>query len=213
MLAAVESATVAVTQWEQTGDRDHLVRALVTLSRHQWLAERPGPALDSARRAWDLAVEGSLARQSLARMNLGGLLVLLDREEEARPELVAALDLAERAGTRDMVALSHNYLGSARLQRGDARGEEDLLRCVELAAADANHDFVLRAYYNLVEGLWRLGHYDRADGYIDRALRYCVDRDFSAHAYMFTPRRLRPVAPRGGRAQAEAGPPPPPPTP
>src|SRR4051794_26934587 len=101
MLAAVESATVAVTQWEQTGDRDHLVRALVTLSRHQWLAERPGPALDSARRAWDLAVDGSLARQSLARqslarMNLGGLLVLLDREEEAQPELVAALDLAER---------------------------------------------------------------------------------------------------------------------
>ena len=32
-----------------------------------------------------------------------------------------------------------------------------------------NHEYVMRAYYNLIEGLWRLGEYREALGYIEQA--------------------------------------------
>ena len=105
-----------------------LVRALVTLSRQQWLTERTAAARTSAERAFELARPlGDSYQNALATLNLGGLLVVIDREEDGLPYLDEALGIAERCGAASVAALCRNYRGSALLQLGDLRGCEDLL--------------------------------------------------------------------------------------
>src|SRR5262249_53535283 len=95
--------------------------------------------------------------------------------------------------------------GSARLQLGDPGGCEDLLRSMAQATELGNHEFVMRAYYNLIEGLWRLGDYRGALGYIARAEDYGPNRGLPVHGHMFAARRCRLGLMRGQWAQAEEG--------
>ncbi|HEX2807076.1 MAG TPA: AAA family ATPase, partial [Kineosporiaceae bacterium] len=95
--AAAEAAATAVAQWRQVGDDARSVRALVTLSRQQWLTESAAAAQDSARQALTLAdAGGDTVQKALALLNLGGLLVLLDQEQQGLPILDQALELADR---------------------------------------------------------------------------------------------------------------------
>jgi len=202
----VDAAATAAGLWQQDGDERRLVRALVTLSRQQWLTERTVAALGSAERALELARPlGDSYQNALATLNLGGLLVLIDREQDGLPYLNAALDIAERSGAASVAALCHNYRGSALLQLGDRSGCDELLRSREQAADLGNHEYVMRAYYNLIEGLWRLGEYREALGYIEQAENFGRDRDFRAHGYMFAARRCRLALMRGQWGEAEAG--------
>ncbi len=204
--AAAAAAEEAVEQWQQVGDDIRLVRALVTLSRQQWLTERTAAARVSAERALALAQPGGESvQQALARLNLGGLLVLIDREKEGLPHLAGALEAAERLGAASVAALCHNYRGSAELQLGNPEGEHELLRSVALATEIGNHEYVMRAFYNLAEGLWRLGRYDEAFDYIDQAELYGRDREFRVHSYMFAARRHRWQLMLGRWPEAEAG--------
>jgi DNA-binding CsgD family transcriptional regulator/tetratricopeptide (TPR) repeat protein len=204
--SAVDAAATAAGLWQQDGDERRLVRALVTLSRQQWLTERTVAALESAERALELARPlGDGYQNALATLNLGGLLVLIDREQDGLPYLNAALDIAERSGAASVAALCHNYRGSALLQLGDRSGCDELLRSREQAADLGNHEYVMRAYYNLIEGLWRLGEYREALGYIEQAENFGRDRDFRAHGYMFAARRCRLALMRGQWGEAEAG--------
>src|SRR5262249_19928069 len=143
-------------------------------------------------------------QHALATLNVGGLLVLTDREQEGLPYLRAALGIAGRCGAASVAALCRNYLGSAQLQLGDRGGCDQLLRSMAEAAGLGNDEYVMRAYYNLVEGLWRLGEYREALGYIEQAENFGRDRDFRAHGYMFAARRCRLALMRGQWAEAEA---------
>jgi DNA-binding CsgD family transcriptional regulator len=113
--------------------------------------------------------------------------------------------MARRVGAADVVALCHNYRGSARLQLGDPGGEQELLHSVELATATGQHEYVTRGLYNLVEGLWRTGRHDDAIAYRDRAVEYARDRDFHIQMYFFAARGYRLLARRGRWAEAEEG--------
>jgi DNA-binding CsgD family transcriptional regulator/tetratricopeptide (TPR) repeat protein len=203
---AVAAAATAAELWQQDGDDRRLIRALVTLSRQQWLTERTAAARVSAERAFELARPlGDGYQNALATLNLGGLLVLNDQEEEGLPYLDEALGIAERSGAASVAALCRNYRGSALLQLGDLSGCEELLRSMALATELGNHEYVMRAYYNLIEGLWRLGEYRQALGYIEQAENFGRDRDFRVHGYMFAARRCRLALMRGRWAEAEAG--------
>ncbi len=203
---AVAAAATAAELWQQDGDDRRLVRALVTLSRQQWLTERTAAARTSAERALELARPlGDSYQNGLATLNLGGLLVLNDREEDGLPYLNEALDIAERSGAASVAALCRNYRGSARLQLGDPGGRADLLRSMAQATELGNHEYVMRAYYNLIEGLWRLGAYREALGYLEQAENFGRDRDFRVYGYMFAARRCRLALMRGRWAEAEAG--------
>src|SRR6202008_2885736 len=90
-------------------------------------------------------------------------------------------------------------------QLGDPGGRDDLLRSMAEANARNNHEYVMRAYYNLIEGLWRLGEYRHALGYIERGESFGRDRDFRVYGYMFAARRCRLALMRGQWAAAEAG--------
>src|SRR5215470_5228122 len=203
---AVAAAATATELWQQEGDDARLVRALVTLSRQQWLTERTAAARTSAERALKLARPlGDSYQNAIATANFGGLLVVIDREEEGLPYLAEGLGIAERCGAASIAALCRNYRGSALLQLGDLRGREDLLDSMAQANELDKHEYVMRAYYNLIEGLWRLGEYREALGYIERAEHFGRNRDFRIHGYMFAARRCRLALMRGLWAEAEAG--------
>ena len=204
--SAVAAAAAAAELWRQDGDDSRLVRALVTLSRQQWLTERTVVARASGERAFDLARPlGDSYQKALATLNLGGLLVLTDREEDGLAYLDEALRIAERCGEASVAALCHNYRGSALLQLGDLSGCAELLRSVAQAARLDNHEYVMRAYYNLIEGLWRLGEYRQALSYIEQGEDFGRDRDFRVYGYMFAARRCRLALMRGQLTAAEAG--------
>ena len=204
--SAVAAAAAAAEFWRQDGDDSRLVRALVTLSRQQWLTERTVVARASGERAFDLARPlGDSYQKALATLNLGGLLVLTDREEDGLAYLDEALRIAERCGAASVAALCHNYRGSALLQLGDLSGCAELLRSVAQAARLDNHEYVMRAYYNLIEGLWRLGEYRQALSYIEQGEDFGRDRDFRVYGYMFAARRCRLALMRGQLTAAEAG--------
>jgi DNA-binding CsgD family transcriptional regulator/tetratricopeptide (TPR) repeat protein len=203
---AVTAAGTAAELWQQDGDDRRLVRALVTLSRQQWLTERPVAARVSAERAFELARPfGDGYPYALATGNLGGLLVVIDREAEGLPYLEESIAIAGRCGAASVAALMGNYRGSALLQLGDLSGREELLLSVTHARELGNHEFVMRAYYNLIEGLWRLGEYREALGYIEQGENFGRDRDFRVHGYMFAARRCRLALMRGEWVRAEAG--------
>jgi DNA-binding CsgD family transcriptional regulator/tetratricopeptide (TPR) repeat protein len=203
---AAGAASTAVDGWEQVGDDVHLVRALVTLSRQQWLTERTAASRVSAQRALELSSrEPESERHALALTNLGGLLVLLDQEEEGLPHLHQALELADRLKLPSITALSRNYCGSARLQLGDRSGENELLESIDLARTIGNHEYVLRGYYNLIEGLWRMGDHPQAGNYLDAAEEYARDRDFPVYSYMCAARRSRLLNMHGQWTEAAVG--------
>jgi DNA-binding CsgD family transcriptional regulator/tetratricopeptide (TPR) repeat protein len=203
---AVAAAATAAELWQQEGDDLRLVRALATLSRQQWLTERTAAARASAVRAYELASPfGDSYQNALATLNLGGLLVLNDDEEAGLPHLGQALEIARRCGADSVAALCRNYRGSARLQLGDLGGRDELLASMERATELGNHEYVMRAYYNLIEGLWRLGKYREALGYLEQAEDFGRDQDFRVYGYMFAARRARLALMRGQWARAEAG--------
>jgi len=203
---AAAAAATAAELWQQDGNDQRLIRALVTLARQQWLTERPIAALASARRALELARPlGDGYQKALATLGVGGVLIIIDREEEGLPYVNEALEIAERTGAADWAVLARNYRGSAQLQLGDLSGRDDLLRSLAQANELDNHEYVMRAYYNLIEGLWRLGEYREALGYIEQAEHYARDRDFRVYGYMFDARRCRLALMRGRWIEAEAG--------
>ena len=91
------------------------------------------------------------------------------------------------------------------LQLGQLDGREELLASITLARELNNHEYVMRGYYNLVEGLWRLGRYDEAADYIAQARRYSENRDFPVHSYMLDARSYRLIARSGRWPEAVAG--------
>ena len=202
---AAVAAEAAVRMWRDLADPERLSQSLIILSRQQWLTERTASSLESAREALALVASGRTVRHALARMNLGGILVLVDREAEGLGVLAEALTLAGEVGAADVVALCWNYAGSARLQLGDASGLDELVRSVELARATGHHELVMRGFYNLAEGLRRLGRHDAAYDYVDHAVSYGRDRDFPVYSYVFDAWRCRRSASRGSWEEAEAG--------
>jgi DNA-binding CsgD family transcriptional regulator/tetratricopeptide (TPR) repeat protein len=204
--AAAGAAAQAVACWQQAGDDRELVHSLVTLSRQQWLTEQTDDARRSAERALLItSADPTSGEHALTTLNVGALLVLADRELEGLPYLDDAFGLAAESGADYVTTLVHDYRGSAHLQLGDESGEVELLASIESSHQIGNAEFVLRGYYNLVEGLWRLGHYDRALRYLERGEEYAGERDFPAHSYMFRARRLRLLAGSGHWAEAVAG--------
>jgi hypothetical protein len=57
-----------------------------------------------------------------------------------------------------------------------------LLRSMAQATGIGHHEYVMRAYYNLIEGLWRLGEYPGALRYLGRPKTSAATGTFASTA-------------------------------
>ena len=203
---SVTAAETAVRLFAETDDETGLGGALATLSRQRYLAGHPGPAETAARRAVALLQgHGDGYVLALARLYLDALLLLTDREREALDDLDGVLELGERLGAPDVVALGHTYRGLARARLGDQRGRVDLQRSLELARRGLDHEQVSRIYCNVVEGLHHLGDVAGEERYLREALDYGRGMDTVGPIYECRARLCARQLARGDWDAAEVG--------
>jgi len=113
----------------------HLLRARIWRS-----AGRPMRALGSASRAVRLAQRsGDRALEAEARARLGGLLLDIDRDQEAEANLRDALLAAEEIEDRRGRTLAELWLGLLLWERDDELAEGSIRRAVELAGEIGFH--------------------------------------------------------------------------
>ncbi len=153
------------------GGDTKLVRCLVTLTRQLWLTERTSEAL--RRRGGPGAAEPQATPlPSAGPAQPGGGLVLVDREPRGSCTWIA---LEWRRGSATTSWPPSPSTTTARPGCSSATSAA-ATSCSTASScrALANHEYVMRGYYNLGEGLWRLGRYDEALAYIDQAEAYAA---------------------------------------
>lgn len=201
---AVDAAREAVAIREGLDDGIGLGQALVTLSRHQYMANQPTEAWSSIERSLQvLDPAQDPGTRCYAEAYCGAILVLTDRPQDALEQLARAREMAEEVGRPDLVALCLNYIGGALIDLGDGSGAEHLRSSVELARSLPHHEYAVRGYTNLAEGLTQLGWWDQLGPWLEEGLAYARERDFSAHAYNMEAHRGMLLARQGRWDDAE----------
>lgn len=198
-------AAETVRLCERLGDPVMLGEALVALSRYSYMVARPVDALAAAERAVAvLEPTGDRSGLAYARTYHGALLSLTDRHEEALPELDVARDLAAQEARTDLVALGYNYIGTVRVEMGDAAGIADLRRSLALARDIDHHEYIARAYTNLAESLHHLRNYAALADCVTEGLAYAREHDMQGHAYNLRAHQAMVDLAAGRWPQAEA---------
>jgi DNA-binding CsgD family transcriptional regulator len=116
-----------------------------------------------------------------------------------------ARELAESAGRTDLVALCLNYRGVARCDRDGEPGLDDLRASLALARTHDDGEATARAYTNLAEPLYRLGHLDELAGCVEAGLEFTRERGFWSHAYNLDVHRCLLLMRRGRWDEAQEG--------
>jgi DNA-binding CsgD family transcriptional regulator/tetratricopeptide (TPR) repeat protein len=128
-----------------------------------------------------------------------------DREQAALAPCDAALAMAERIEAEQLLATALICRGRARVQLGQESGLAELMRGLELARANGNHEFVMLGYAYMVFVLWRLGRYEDMLRYLDEGSEYGADHDFLMYEQTREAYRYRLLAMRGEWEAAEQG--------
>ncbi|MGH8869673.1 MAG: ATP-binding protein [Actinomycetes bacterium] len=202
--SAVDAARSAVACWEQLDSPVPFANALVTLSRNLYMANRPVEAAEAVARAVGVAdATEDVAVRAYAHTYHGAILTLTERSEHALVELRRAIDLAEQAGRKELVALCLNYLGCAQVDLGNPSGLDDLRASLTLAQVLDHHEYVARAWTNIAESLQRLGRFDELERCVAEGLAFTREHDFSSHTYGLTAHLAMVEAARGDWDRAE----------
>jgi DNA-binding SARP family transcriptional activator/tetratricopeptide (TPR) repeat protein len=189
--AALECAEAGVGAAEGAGDAVMLADALLVLARVVLVARGPLRARRAAQRAVDILESAgdearlavALSELARAHSNLVTVSIVVDPSERAETLAERALDIAQRIGRKNIEALAWGYLGDARLERGDARGEEDLRRAISVAGSATRVVMQVRSYENAAHGAYRSGRLEDAEKYVAAGLRASADWEFFAGQY------------------------------
>jgi DNA-binding winged helix-turn-helix (wHTH) protein/tetratricopeptide (TPR) repeat protein len=177
MATAESESRRAVSDAEEIGDDQLLVRALSTQSRvlHWW----DGRARLAAQRAIELlGDDGPPELEAVACVNLASDLVLADRHTEAAPFTERALHAARRAGRQDLESLTLVYRATAKAWLGDPEGELELIEAIELAEQLRAWEYAARGCINLVGMLFRQGRLGETPPWIERAVTNSEEGEF-----------------------------------
>jgi DNA-binding CsgD family transcriptional regulator/tetratricopeptide (TPR) repeat protein len=203
---AIAAAAAAVTLREQAGDPARLGQALATLALQQWSDLQIEPALAAARRAVALFENApDSPQQAFALVQLGVLLVNLDRDEEALAVLDAGVGAADRLGVVRWQIRGHLYRGRARAHTGDHAGIEEVVDALAAAKTGDDVEHRMLGYLNIASVLWRLGRYEELERTLAEAEEFGRTRDFLTHTRASQAFGLRLRALRGEWAAAEEG--------
>ena len=94
-----------------------------------------------------------------------------------------ALEMAELLDDAETICCALSYIGTLQLGEGNAEGYDKLERSLQLALAHGYEEHAARAYGNLADSAVKTRTYDRAVGYLQEGLSYCVDHDLQAWEY------------------------------
>ena len=181
---AVRAGSAAAELYAGLGDSVALGSCLVRVSRHWFMAGETDAAEECAARAVRiLEPAGDDAALARATLYQGAILALADDPEQAGVVLGRADDLARASQRMDLAVLCQNYIGIARVERGDPEGLEQVRESIGLAAAGGHHEAAARGYTNLAELLLRAGRLDELERCVTDGLAFTRERGFWSHAY------------------------------
>jgi DNA-binding CsgD family transcriptional regulator/tetratricopeptide (TPR) repeat protein len=203
---AVDAGREAARLYEQIDDPVAQGECLVRLSRHLFMAGETDEAEDCAQRAvMTLQATGHAAALAHASLYTGAILAMTDDADRAAAILEAARDLAARAMRPDLAALALNYMGIARVERGEPDGIGLLRESIAAAMAARQYEYAARGYTNLAELLGRGGRIDELERCVAEGLRFTRERGFWSHAYNLEVHRCVALVRRGDWDDALAG--------
>jgi DNA-binding CsgD family transcriptional regulator/tetratricopeptide (TPR) repeat protein len=195
---AVDAGREAVRLYERLDDPVAVGECLVRVSRHLFMAGETDEAEACAERAvMILEPTGHAAALAHASLYSGAILAMTDDPDRAARILEGARDLAVRSGRADLAALSLNYLGLARVERGEPEGLDLLRECIAAAMAARQYEYAARGYTNRAEILFRAGHLDELERCVAEGLEFTRERGFWSHAYNLELHRLVALVRRG----------------
>ena len=190
--------------------------AKITLSRLYWVSGDNAAAWDAIEEATaTLDRTDDAVGKAMAHSYRAAVLALLDKVDEALPELRYARALAEEAGVDVLVSMCMNYEAVARLSAGDWDGAVALMQeCLEHAIKtharrperdvriDAG-EHLSRAYCNKAAVLQITERFDELEALLPEALAFVRDRGFTVHSYNLEFRHCALLIHRGEWAEAE----------
>lgn len=183
MQEAIQSAEQAMQLRRELDQPISVGQDLLLVSRMHWV----GGHREEAERAASEALEvldplppgRELARAYSTQSQLG---MLANDMERADAWGARAIELAEKLGDIETLVHALNNVGSARLLRDDAGGEELLLESLRLAKEKGLEDDVSRALGNLAAGQGDRLEHASARKYLEEGIAYSAEHDLYADA-------------------------------
>lgn len=202
---AVKAAKGAAEIWNQLGHSGRYAHALVSVSRHLYMANRLEESRTTIERAVDLARErqdGQLL--CFALVYHGALDVLVGPTPQSLDVLREALALATREKRTELRALSCHYLGMGHVELGDPHGIDVLHEGLALARVHGHDEQAARIYVHLVRALHRFGLFEDERRHLDEGTDFAMARGLWSHAYALDAQRAILLVSRGAWDEALA---------
>jgi DNA-binding CsgD family transcriptional regulator/tetratricopeptide (TPR) repeat protein len=178
---AIEARRAALDIWRASGARVKEGDTLRWLSRLAWFTGRREAADRYAAEA--VAVLDPLPpgpELAMAYSNCAQLAMLADAFQSAIAWAERTIRLAEPAGYEEILSHALNNLGAAKLLAGDASGQADLDRSLEIGLARGFQEHAARAYTNLSSVIVRQRDYAVGLRYLNDGLAYCEKHDLDS---------------------------------
>ena len=94
-----------------------------------------------------------------------------------------AIDMSERFGDTHTLIMAHNLIGISLIYTGEASGQTQLKRSINLAKEAHDHAGVALGYCNLGRWTGLMFGWDNANQYIAEGLAYCAEFEMDFHKY------------------------------
>jgi DNA-binding CsgD family transcriptional regulator len=180
--AAITARRAAIQLWRALGETDNAAVSLARLAQLLVLAARNAEGEAALREARALIAPTAETPAALTVRSCAASVRALDRDcDEAIALATPVLAEAERrsdsgAMVQCLMAIGVALLGSGRIEKGAATLE----RSLAMAEVSHNDRAVGQTLANLGAGCGELLMLDRAEGYLQRGIAYCVERDLDA---------------------------------
>ncbi len=185
---SIDARCKAVRLWREVGDRDHEAVALSLLAVDLIVAGRNPEGEAAMREALALLEPGGETATVAIAHRCSAYLRMLDRDAEAAiREASLAIPIAERLGDQETVVFCRNAIGSSMIVSGRIEeGRRHLESGLALAERCSLDTGVASALGNLGSGCGEVYCLDLAESYLERGIRYCVERDLDRWRYYQT---------------------------
>jgi DNA-binding CsgD family transcriptional regulator/tetratricopeptide (TPR) repeat protein len=182
---SIDARRKAVRLWREIGDRDHEAVGLSLLAVDFIVAGRNPEGEATMGEALALVEPGGGNATVAIVLRCSAYLRMLDRDAEvAIREAGLAMAIAERLGDHETVVFCRNAIGSSMIVSGRVdEGRRHLESGLTLAERCSSDTGVASALGNLGSACGEVYCLDLAESYLQRGIRYCLERDLDRWRY------------------------------